>query len=166
MSREGIERFVANLGPAFNHRMSRERADILVEKLNRFGVTDDQWSRVMSRLVSECDKPPSIKEIYAFIRLVLRGSTHEVDPIFHTWTDSTARSWAQPTGEYQDTVPNQFTIDKWKREAVTIEVGKELFRKAYLAAGGNPASLEIITKCIIPQIADYDDSIQELEVAK
>lgn len=115
-----IQRFLINLAAAFSKRLSEATIDVYTERLIRWNLTPDQWSKALSKIVADMEKWPSLSQIYVYLRGVKYGSVQELTPIFRTWRDSHGKEWAQRTGDMCAVAPSDQDIERWKREAVPV----------------------------------------------
>ena len=134
MKSDPIPRFVSNLFAAFAKPMKRDTMDFYIERLGRWGLTDNQWSRALSWIVGDRDGFPTLAQIYPYLVRAKLGTRSEVEAVYRTWCDSDGRIWAQPTGQVRSVWPDRETMEQWRREACSTEEGKAAFWTAFREA--------------------------------
>lgn len=140
----------------------------MVRVLRKLNYSDRQMQDLYDKVIFNCSFFPRINDlITAASDLAYRISTNKQPEVsWETFHDSEGRIYAKKRGLIQHEKAED-ELRRLKREACSVEEGLEAFREAFLQAGGNPAMLLDMKRCVTSkdrsEISDYDDSNYALE---
>ena len=168
----GRKRFLTNLFAAFRTADDSTRR-LYAEKLSRWSLSDDAWSRALSRLVADHQYLPTLAEIYPVLkRAEVQERPGSTSGAWELWTDLSGHRQSRRVDLNQARQPlpdgasdYHLAVDQpFGYQSCTREEAREAFRLGWLESGADPGKLAALWPAgeAAPHLervaADYDDS--------
>lgn len=154
-------RFVKNLTAAYGKwRMGEETADLYLEKLEKWHLSPEEWSRATSRIIAEItDNLPALGVIYGYLKAA--QATNKSRPCHWVLFDLAGRRYAIPCPNPSnpplppDSATNlELVVDRpyENRQPLSLEQARECFRCGWIESGAALDRCEEMFKTLYPEV--------------
>lgn len=155
-----IKYWILRVSMCFGRKVSTGQEDEWLKEMRTWSMYPEQWEQLIRAVKLQCLKMPSLGEIFAISREVLKNP-QKIEPNWRTWQDTAGRWWAKMLSGFRTVIPSQRDLDQWRREAVqTQEERRKWFEVGWARSGIDKSPAEMFAAVTRKNLATKAERIK------